>query len=208
MNSLDYMILLCVCVANASPISQDTSVIFTNPDNEAYTNIVCKLLAQLRSHDGKENIDYFQLLQYLLKQKDIFNGQEEPDVKCPNIKEAPLHTPYVPPKSENFAKGLISVYHTTQETQCDGSLTILLDNRSPGSFPLKSITSLKLTGKRYRNLLRNINKNKRVIKIQAEGNCCWMIFSKIRFLGQTQYIYPGFDEFPDNEIKSAKRISC
>ena len=111
------MILLCVCFANASPISQDTSEIFANPNNEAYTNIACKLLAQLGSHDGKENIDYFQLLQYLLKQKDIFNGREEPDVKCPNILETTLDTPDVPLQSENFAKGLISVYPTTEENQ-------------------------------------------------------------------------------------------
>ena len=119
------------------------------------------------------------------------------------------------PRSTNFIIANVICDSTTSllNFRCDGTLTIILENRLLGSSADSNIiTRLKLIGWRYGNLLKRMNRKvdivRNIIKVQTEGNCCWKIFSKSRYRGQSQFLNPGFDEAPRSEIKSVKKMQC
>ena len=51
-------------------------------------------------------------------------------------------------------------------------------------------------------------KNRVILKVELEGNCCWKIFSDIFFSGESQNLDEGFTGSPEFPIKSAKSKKC
>ena len=110
--------------------------------------------------------------------------------------------------ADNSPKILACVLTRPIHFRCDGSLKVIHYDRSPGATPFQDLKTLRLTGKRYRNLTRHLKPNRLTISITAEGSCCWRIFSKVKFRGPSKVIHNGFDGNPKQQIKSATRISC
>ena len=59
--------------------------------------------------------------------------------------------------------------------------------------------------------VRNV-KHFRVIGLKVNGNCCWKIYKRRNFRGQSQTLYPGFESFLGGNnfrhVKSVKKIEC
>ena len=59
--------------------------------------------------------------------------------------------------------------------------------------------------------VRNV-KHYRVIGLKVNGNCCWKIYKRRNFRGQSQTLYPGFESFLGGNnfrhVKSVKKIEC
>ena len=88
---------------------------------------------------------------------------------------------------------------------CVGSLEF-----SHGSWrnPLKTIEIFRLssTWKQVRNIQRL--RNRQVLRLKSNGNCCWRTYRRKRFGGRYENIYPGYDEPPRFNPKSLKKVNC
>jgi hypothetical protein len=75
---------------------------------------------------------------------------------------------------------------------------------------LRSMKTVKLKGKRYKNLSRRILTNDRkLIHVESNGNCCWGFFHEdVNFRGFRESLPSGFFGLPRREPKSVKQISC
>ena len=90
------------------------------------------------------------------------------------------------------------------KTTCSGSLTITHYGYSDSEF--NEFKRTRMAGNLYRNL--KILNDRSVVKIETEGNCCWKIHSEIGFRGQVQIVQPGYNESPEIQPKSTKKVSC
>merc|ERR1719361_43537 len=102
--------------------------------------------------------------------------------------------------------GVVDTRGNNRPRLCTGSITIIHYDRQ-GPQPLHDMKALKLKGTKYRNI-RKLSSNREIIRVRAEGNCCWRVFNRIGHTGQIQKISPGFDEKPNIKIKSVTRTSC
>ena len=92
--------------------------------------------------------------------------------------------------------------------RCSGYL-IVFHYKQSESDQMSSVRKSTLGGKSYKNLTNGLLKGGRVVmKVQSEGECCWDIFSNIRFHGESQVIQPGYDDIPNFTPKSIKRRNC
>ena len=96
-------------------------------------------------------------------------------------------------------------YGVTPTTHCTGSITIAYEDEE------NNVATLHLEGKRkrYPNIRIGfpvINKTD-ITYIEVSGECCWQIYSKRIFRGETQTVYPTEDHFyPDFQPVSLKRV--
>ena len=74
--------------------------------------------------------------------------------------------------------------------------------------PLSDMEIKSLTGKRkkYPNLKR-LSK-RRILRITADGLCCWQIYTHIHFGGDSTFIEPDDEIFPELLIKSTQQVEC
>jgi len=74
--------------------------------------------------------------------------------------------------------------------------------------PLSDLQIKSLTGKRkkYHNLKRLAKR--RIFRITADGLCCWRLYTQVRFGGDSTFIEPGDEIFPEIHIKSTQQVEC
>ena len=74
--------------------------------------------------------------------------------------------------------------------------------------PLSDMEIKSLTGKRkkYPNLKR-LSK-RRILRITADGLCCWRLYTEIHFSGDSTFIEPDDEIFPETLIKSTQQVEC
>jgi len=181
-------------------------------------NTNCKLLSDcpeflwlLRNKHDVPGMGFQEVLQYLQSKHCGFDG-DDPKVNCPQVDDSIIEEDPVAIVPQSIAQtarasGVIAVNSGGRVRQCSGSITIIHYKRS-GS-PLEDMKALRLRGRKYGNLSSRVLTNDReVIRIQSEGNCCWRIYSSVRFRGQRQHIHSGFDGKPNINIKSVARTSC
>jgi hypothetical protein len=115
-----------------------------------------------------------------------------------------------------------SISDTSSQFSCVGSLTLITalkfrENPESGSrggmdplLELKSMKTVKLKGKLYKNLTRRVLTNDRkLIHVESNGNCCWGFFHEdLNFRGFRESLPRGFFGLPRREPKSVKQISC
>ena len=72
--------------------------------------------------------------------------------------------------------------------------------------PLMDLKMTSLSGKRkkYQRLQRLAKR--RVLRILAEGPCCWRVYDKIYFNGQSTHIDPNVETFPGHLVKSGQQV--
>jgi len=216
MKTVLYIVLQLTTLISAIPVAQNISDVELVLDQELNDEINCEIVKHSDLEKPKTILsDLKGLLQSILTDT-LLTDEEKPNVKCRNTTLEGLHG-VVFHDGGNRPEllqhgGIIDVRSEPRIPSCDGSLTLIVENRILGDSEIRLVTKLKLTGWRYGNLLRSLMREKNtirnVIKVQTEGNCCWKIFSKPRYRGLTQFINPGFDEAPRNRIKSAKKIDC
>ena len=97
--------------------------------------------------------------------------------------------------------GILSPIISRAVNICTGSLTIMHYGDTDSDFK-----RIRMTGKRYYNL--KILRNRVVVKVEAEGNCCWELHSDTGFRGQLQEAQPGYSDPPDIQPKSVRRVNC
>ena len=74
--------------------------------------------------------------------------------------------------------------------------------------PLMDLKMTSLSGKRkkYQRLKRLAKR--RVLRILAEGPCCWRVYDNIYFNGQSTHIDPNVETFPGHLVKSGQQVKC
>ena len=90
---------------------------------------------------------------------------------------------------------------------CQGSLTIMHTDQF-SEFDLNDLKSHRLTALRYKRLQDGLLKNRKVIHMESNGNCCWRVFEQKRFRGRAENIPLGFEGLPQHEPKSIKKVEC
>ena len=99
-------------------------------------------------------------------------------------------------------------YGVTPTSHCTGSISIAYEDDD------NNVATLHLEGhrKNYPNIRNRfpVIKQTVVTYIEVLGGCCWQIYSKRKFRGETQIVYPTEDHFyPDFQPVSLKRkIDC
>lgn len=88
---------------------------------------------------------------------------------------------------------------------CIGSLEFY---HGPRNSPLNDIQILRLSQKWKE--IGNVKKLKqrRVLRLKAQGNCCWKIYQNQDFVGRYEHIHAGYDKYPKIQLKSLKKIDC
>lgn len=76
------------------------------------------------------------------------------------------------------------------------------------SDPLNDLQIKSLSGKRkkYHNLKRLAKR--RVLRVTAHGFCCWRVYQKVGFRGESSFIEPDDEIFPDHVVMSTQQIEC
>ena len=74
--------------------------------------------------------------------------------------------------------------------------------------PLNDLQIKSLSGKRkkYRHLKRLANR--RVLRVSADGFCCWRVYQRKGFKGESTYIEPNDETFPDHLVMSTELVEC
>ena len=88
---------------------------------------------------------------------------------------------------------------------CIGSLEFY---HGPSNSPLNDIQILRLSQKWKE--IGNVKKLKqiRVLRLKAEGNCCWKIYQNQNFSGRYEHIHAGYDKYPRIKFQSLKKFDC
>lgn len=104
--------------------------------------------------------------------------------------------------TENLSRagcvGSLTIYHSEKKVAFTGEV-------EEENETLETLKVLKLKGAKYYNLSKRHLRSRKVHEIQVDGNCCWMIYSKPKFLGRGQILEPGFARSPDHHPTSIKR---
>ena len=91
-----------------------------------------------------------------------------------------------------------------ESQQCEGSLTLIHLHNSD----LSDMKRIRLSGFKYSNLRKGLLRNRNLIYMESNGNCCWQVFNRKRFRGRRENIPLGFEGLPEHEPKSIKRVEC
>ena len=68
---------------------------------------------------------------------------------------------------------------------------------------------MELTGSRYPNTKVGILHNRKILHLEANGNCCWAFFKNPHFRGSKETIGIGFrGNLLSRTPNSIKQISC
>ena len=92
------------------------------------------------------------------------------------------------------------------KASCIGTLTIVHEDDELNEYKLKLKNQM-----RYKNLKRRfpvLRKNS-VSYLYTQGDCCWKLYERSRFRGQTEVIFPGAERFkPTFQTFSIKKSEC
>ena len=87
---------------------------------------------------------------------------------------------------------------------CKGSL--LIHHSSSTGGPLDDFKQLRLRGKSYRRMRKLRDRD--IVQVQTNGNCCWKLHSLSNFRGLEETVYNGFNIVPSVHPKSIKGEIC
>ena len=93
------------------------------------------------------------------------------------------------------------------ELVCDGMLTVIHMNPTSG---LRSMKTSRLQGPVFYNIRRRILRNRRILHLRVDGNCCWKLHAIQNFRGAVQYLKPGHEASYEGSFQpsSIKRVLC
>ena len=87
---------------------------------------------------------------------------------------------------------------------CKGSL--LIHHSANNGGVLEDFKQLRLRGKSYRQMRKLRDRN--VVQMQTNGNCCWKLHSLSKFRGIEETVYNGLNIVPRVHPRSIKREIC
>ena len=91
--------------------------------------------------------------------------------------------------------------------RCMGMLTIVHEDDESNEYRL----NLKGHQFRYKNVKRRfpILKRNSISHLHTHGDCCWKLYERSRFRGQTETVFPGAEQFkPTFQLVSIKKSEC
>ena len=91
-----------------------------------------------------------------------------------------------------------------QKKRCKGSL--LIHHSASNGTPLEDFKQLRIRGKSYRRMRKLRDRN--IVQMQTNGNCCWKIYSLTNFRGIEEKFYNGYNIVPRVHPKSIKGTVC
>ena len=68
------------------------------------------------------------------------------------------------------------------------------------------IKALSGERKKYHHLKRLAGR--KILRITADGSCCWKVYSGKRFRGEATLVQPDDQIFPESSIKSTQQVEC
>ena len=68
------------------------------------------------------------------------------------------------------------------------------------------IKALSGERKKYHHLKRLAGR--KILRITADGSCCWKVYSGKRFRGESTLVQPDDQIFPESTIKSTQQVEC
>ena len=138
-------------------------------------------------------LDFNQVLEEINRQSCDGNPQM---VNCPeeNINE-----------EEDEDDGELHIFDdfARPEDECSGSLAVL---HTPKRIDFNKLRTLRLTRQSYRRLQKL--QKRQIIQVEVQGDCCWEIYARNFFKGNSQILDGGFRSVPHMPLKSVKRVDC
>ena len=152
----------------------------------------CRTLFDLlKNRDNFANFTRVDVYKHLKNVNCGFDGRS-PLVKCPDLVIGIMHSIIDVPDVVGYCQGSLTVMHTNKFSE----------------FDLNDLKSYRLTALRYPRLQDGLLKNRKVIHMESNGNCCWRVFEQKRFRGRAENIPLGFEGLPQHEPKSIKKVEC
>merc|ERR1712062_157135 len=153
----------------------------------------CRTLFDLlKNRDNFANFTRVDVYKHLKNVNCGFDGRS-PLVKCPDLDIFEIEKSIIDvPDDVGFCQGSLTIMHTDEFSE----------------FDLNDLKSHRLTALRYRRLQDGLLKNRKVIHMESNGNCCWRVFEQKRFRGRAENIPLGFEGLPQHEPKSIKKVEC
>jgi len=74
--------------------------------------------------------------------------------------------------------------------------------------PLKDLQIKSLSGKRKKYGRMRRLKNRRVLRVAAHGSCCWRVYQKRGFQGDSTFVEPDNEAFPEHLVYSTQKVEC
>ena len=108
-----------------------------------------------------------------------------------------------------FGGGVID--HATSQRSCNGALTLVhVQTSQDRSLELRSMKRSILRNRSgFPNLKRGfLRTNRKLIRVEATGNCCWRVHSLSNYRGKSEYIGPGYGGVPNLKVSSIKKVDC
>ena len=89
------------------------------------------------------------------------------------------------------------------DDSCVGSVEVLHGSRKN---TLGTLKTQRFSRKRYSNLRKL--KQRTILRLVVYGNCCWQVYSRIKFQGLAEIIDAGYDDAPQIRLRSIKQVDC
>ena len=185
-------LVVCQNIAEGRIVTSNSGESSSSENRECKPISECKSFLYLLQKHRTSSV-----LQDLVARDCGFSGTTQL-IWCPV--EEKLNPLLLVPDDEERGGGIItSLLKSTK--LCNGSLTIMHYGDDDSDFK-----RTKMTGGSYQNL--KILQKRFVVKIEAEGNCCWKLHSETGFRGNEQETEPGYSNSPEIQPKSIKRVLC
>ena len=172
----------------------------------------CKYLSWLLQETTNLSIISQEQLIETLKEKrcelnDIGSDDEitlETKVECPNINDISVGSNDQTEDSTEDDYEVRSIINLKSSSVVHCSLQI--QHAAPDTLKDWKIKALSGERKKYHNLRRLAGRT--VLRITADGSCCWKVYTAKRFGGEPSLVTPDDPIIPENSIKSTKQVEC
>ena len=74
--------------------------------------------------------------------------------------------------------------------------------------PLNDLQIKILSGRRKKYFRMRRLKNRRVLRVACHGSCCWRVYQKSGFKGDSTFIDPDNEVFPEHMVYSTQMVDC
>lgn len=129
-------------------------------------------------------------------------------VACPKVKDTSLGVRLDDGNEEDYDLTFDDLRSVTDNlARGKQSLCSLKIQHAPlGSLTEIDIRALSGDRKEYRHLKRLAERQ--ILRITADGNCCWTVYPEKGFAGEQMYVSPDNEVFPELSIKSTRQVDC
>ena len=129
-------------------------------------------------------------------------------VACPRVKDTSLGARLDGGNDEDYELTFDDLRSVTDNlARSKQSLCSLKIQHAPlGSLAEIDIRALSGDRKEYRHLKRLAERQ--ILRITADGNCCWTVYTEKGFAGEPMYVGPDNEVFPELSIKSTRQVDC